>query len=214
MTQGVSEKHDWSKDRNWFGQRFPLPAPSYRPKAGRLRLRPLADLRHTVQEEKTMQDFRNLRVWHLSHAMTLDVYRETAFFPGSVRFGLIHQLQKSAVSIESNLAEGTCRDGDLEFRRFVFISMGSTSELECQLLIARDLAFLRKGVYERLQPRIVVIRQKLWSLSERLRKSAAAKRAAAEARSRKLGALPEQAPNPASSKPLQPQTSEPPSSKP
>ena len=116
-----------------------------------------------------MQDFKKLRVWQKSHELTLNIYKATRDFPDPERFGLTSQLRKAAVSIESNLAEGSSRRGDSEFRRFVFMSMGSSSEAECQLLIARDLGFLDRTVHERLKGDVQELRRMLCTLAQRLR---------------------------------------------
>ena len=88
-----------------------------------------------------MQDFRKLEVWQLAHRLTVNIYRLTKSFPSDERFGLTDQMRRAAVSIESNLAEGTGRGGDADFARFVQMAFGSACELECQLLLARDLEF-------------------------------------------------------------------------
>ena len=77
-----------------------------------------------------MQDFKNLQVWQKSHALVLDVYAKTANFPPSEMYGLVSQIRRAAVSIPSNIAEGSSRGGDKEFAQFVRIACGSTSELE------------------------------------------------------------------------------------
>ena len=115
-----------------------------------------------------MQDFKKLRVWQKSHDLTLKIYRETVGFPDTERFGLVKQLRKSVVSIESNLAEGSSRRGDLEFRRFLYMAMGSASEAECQLLISRDLGYMAPAVCQRLTSGIEEIRRMLWTLIERV----------------------------------------------
>ena len=88
-----------------------------------------------------MQDFKKLEVWQKSHALTLKVYQLTHPFPADEKFGLTNQLRRAVVSVELNLAEGSSRGSDPDFRRFVQMALGSASEVECQLLIARDLGF-------------------------------------------------------------------------
>jgi four helix bundle protein len=90
-----------------------------------------------------MQDFRKLKVWKQSHALTLNVYSLTRVFPKEELFGLTRQMRRSSSSIPTNLAEGCGRAGDIDFARFVQISMGSACELEYQLELSRDLGFLR-----------------------------------------------------------------------
>jgi four helix bundle protein len=89
-----------------------------------------------------MQDFRKLKVWGKVHAVTLHVYRCTAVFPRNEMFGLTSQMRRAAASMGANVAEGCGRDGDPELARFLQIAMGSASELEYHLLLARDLQLL------------------------------------------------------------------------
>ena len=116
-----------------------------------------------------MQDFRNLRVWEKAHILTLDVYRSSKVFPREERYGLISQMRRSSSSIGANIAEGCCRKGDHELRRFLQIAMGSASELEYQLLLARDLEFLRKPEYQRLENEVTEVKRMLAALIQKLR---------------------------------------------
>jgi four helix bundle protein len=115
-----------------------------------------------------MQDFKKLRVWQKSHELVLEIYKATRDFPDSERFGVSQQLRDAAVSISSNLAEGSSRRGDLEFRRFPYMAMGSASESECHLLLSRDFGYLERQCYERLRLRVVEVRRMLCRLSDRL----------------------------------------------
>lgn len=116
-----------------------------------------------------MQDFRKLEVWQLAHTLTLDVYRQTRGFPPEEMFSLTDQIRRAAVSIESNLAEGTGRGGDADFARFVQIAFGSACELECQLLLARDLDFIPPDGHRMLEDRVHQIKRMLASLLRKLR---------------------------------------------
>ena len=98
----------------------------------------------------------------------MDVYRITIDFPMRERFGLAHQLRTSALSVVSNIAEGSARGGDAEFRRFIYIALASACELECQLLIARDLSFLVPEIHGPLDAACEEVRKMLWSLICRL----------------------------------------------
>jgi len=115
-----------------------------------------------------MQDFKKLRVWQRSHDLVLAIYRSTNSFPESERFGIIQQLRKAVFSITANLAEGSSRRGDVEFRRFLFMSMGSASEVENALLISRDLGYMEKRSYEQLRTLVEEVRRMLCRLADRL----------------------------------------------
>jgi four helix bundle protein len=98
-----------------------------------------------------MKDFRKLKVWQKAHRLALKVYEITRTFPREELYGLTAQMRKSSSSVPMNIAEGCGRGSDLEFGRFLQIAMGSASELEYQLILARDLAYLKPEEYEDLE---------------------------------------------------------------
>ena len=115
-----------------------------------------------------MQDFKKLRVWEHAHRFALDLYRITQSFPGEERYGLTSQLRRAAVSIPSNLAEGSGRGSDADFKRFVHIALGSASEVEYQLLLARELGFLEEHDHAALAGALRSIRRMLIALVKSL----------------------------------------------
>ncbi len=116
-----------------------------------------------------MQNFRNLKVWERAHALTLDVYHSSKSFPREEMYGLTSQMRRASASIGANIAEGSCRRGDIDFARFLQIAAGSASELEYHLLLARDLKLLQTLEYERLSSQAVEVKRMLASLLQRLR---------------------------------------------
>jgi four helix bundle protein len=116
-----------------------------------------------------LQSFRNLKVWEKAHGLTLDVYKSSRTFPREEIYGLTSQMRRSSASIGANIAEGTCRKGDVEFGRFVQIAMGSASELEYHLLLAKDLDLLKLPDYERLAEEVMEVKRMLASLLLKLR---------------------------------------------
>ena len=111
-----------------------------------------------------MQSFRNLKVWEKAHAVTLDVYKTSNSFPKSELYGLTSQMRRASASMGANIAEGSCRKGDCEFGRFLQIAMGSASELEYHVLLARDLELLQSSEYERLTNGVTEVKRMLASL--------------------------------------------------
>lgn len=111
-----------------------------------------------------MRDFKTLDVWKKSHELTLDVYRETAGFPIDERYGLTSQIRRASVSIASNLAEGCGRGSQADYLRFVHMAAGSATEVECQLLISRDLGYLEQSISDELDNRIQQIKRMLSGL--------------------------------------------------
>jgi four helix bundle protein len=110
-----------------------------------------------------MKDFRSLKVWKKAHALTLAVYQKSSQFPSEERFGLTSQIRRCSVSIPSNIAEGCGRGGDAELRRFLQIAMGSSSELEYQFLLSRDLGYLAAPPYKDLSEQVVEVKRMLAS---------------------------------------------------
>jgi four helix bundle protein len=89
-----------------------------------------------------MRDYKNFLVWQKSHQLTLDVYKTTIPFPKDEIFGLISQMKRSSSSIPTNIAEGSGRNSEKDFCRFLYIAFGSANELEYQLLLSTDLKFI------------------------------------------------------------------------
>ena len=88
-----------------------------------------------------MRRFTDLKVWQRSHALVLQIYRLTADFPAEERFGLVAQLRRAVLSVPTNIAEGSKRQGGQEYARFLNIAEGSLAETEYLLLVSRGLAY-------------------------------------------------------------------------
>jgi four helix bundle protein len=129
----------------------------------------LSALSFAVGKGGDMQDFRNLKVWEKAHALTLAIYKSSKTFPRDEMYGLTSQMRRASVSIGANIAEGTCRRGDVDFARFLQIAAGSASELEYHLLLARDLELLGTSDYQRLSDETVNVKRMLASLMKKLR---------------------------------------------
>jgi len=84
---------------------------------------------------------KNMDVWKLSMDLVINVYEKTSKFPVEERFGLAQQMRRAAVSIPSNIAEGAARKSPNEFVQFLYIALGSLSELETQMIITERLNF-------------------------------------------------------------------------
>ena len=94
-----------------------------------------------------MRNYEELEVWQRAHALTVRIYRLTEAFPRSEMFGLTPQIRRAAGSIGANLAEGCGRWSEAELARYVQIAMGSASELQNHLYLAKDLDFLSPPEY-------------------------------------------------------------------
>ena len=85
---------------------------------------------------------KKLKVWQTARSLVKKVYEATNQFPDSERFGLVNQLRRAIVSVPSNIAEGSSRETSVEFIRFLVIARGSLSEVDTQLTLAEDLAYM------------------------------------------------------------------------
>lgn len=116
-----------------------------------------------------MKDFHELKAWQKAHQLALAVYQITATFPREELYGLTAQMRRSCSSIAANLAEGCGRNGDAELARFCSISLGSASELEYHLLLARDLKLLRLEDHQRLTGQTTEVKRMLTGLLQKLK---------------------------------------------
>lgn len=92
-----------------------------------------------------MHQFRELVIWKRSRLLCSKIYEVTSKFPADEKFGLTNQLRRASVSIPSNIAEGSSRNSNKDFSRFLEIAIGSAYEMETQLLIASDLNFISEN---------------------------------------------------------------------
>lgn len=111
-----------------------------------------------------MQDYRKLMVWQKAHELVLALYAASRAFPDDERYGLTSQIRRAAASIPMNIAEGSGRDTGPDFRRFVYVAMGSANEVEYQLLLARDLSYVQRPVYDRLHGDLNEVKRMLTGL--------------------------------------------------
>jgi len=116
-----------------------------------------------------VRDFKGLKVWEKAHHLPLAIYEVTRALPREELYGLTSQIRRACVSIPGNIAEGCGRNGDAELGRFLRIAMGSASELEYYLLLARDLGFLRLTDADRVAGETVEVKRMLASLIQKLK---------------------------------------------
>lgn len=104
-----------------------------------------------------IQSFTDLIVWKEAHKLALTVYKVTKEFPSDEKFSLVDQMRRSAISIPSNIAEGFSRQTKKEKIQFYFIAKGSLTELQNQLLLARDLGYLNSKAFTVAAEKTVVV---------------------------------------------------------
>ena len=98
-----------------------------------------------------MHNFEKLKIWQKAMDIAVKVYEISTLLPNDEKFNLIHQIKKCAVSIPSNIAEGSGRNSDKEFMHFLGIANGSTFELITQLILAKRLKLVNEDI---IQPAI------------------------------------------------------------
>jgi len=86
--------------------------------------------------------FEDLQVWQKSRKLVVLIYQLTALLPKEEQFGLTAQIRRAAVSVSSNIAEGSARGSDKDFARFLLMAIGSAAEVKCQLILAKDLNYI------------------------------------------------------------------------
>lgn len=114
-----------------------------------------------------IQSHKDLKVWQESMDFVVMIYDVTEQFPSKEAFGLTSQLRRASVSIPSNIAEGAGRKGGKEFTRFLYIALGSLSEVETQIEISQRLDYIKN--IEEINKRIYFIRNMLSNLIKSLK---------------------------------------------
>lgn len=98
----------------------------------------------------TIKSFTDLLVWQESHKLVLLIYKTTKDFPKDEIFGLTNQIRRAAVSITSNISEGFNRISPKEKLQFYFIALGSLGEVQSQLLIAKDVGYIKMELFDKM----------------------------------------------------------------
>jgi four helix bundle protein len=119
-----------------------------------------------------MGNYRKLEVWKRAQRFASEVYRCTRSFPDCEQFGLTAQLRRSATAIASNIAEGSGRGTDKDQVRFLTNARGSVCEIECQLLLSRDVGYLESDTWKTLDSDCREIGRMLNGLIRTLRQNA------------------------------------------
>lgn len=104
-----------------------------------------------------IKSFTDLVAWQRGHEPVLVIYKLTKNFPKEESYSLSDQMRRCAVSINSNIAEGFSRQGEKEKRQFYFTSKGSLTELQNQLLVARDVGYLDKDEFKKVASKTVEV---------------------------------------------------------
>jgi len=98
--------------------------------------------------DRKINNHKDLDVWNKGVSLVTDIYKLTKNYPKDEVYGLANQMRRAAVSIPSNIAEGASRNSDKEFIQFLYIALGSASELETQIIISRNLSYIEDAESE------------------------------------------------------------------
>lgn len=117
-----------------------------------------------------IKTFKDLKVWQKAYSLVLEVYKASKNFPSEERFGLTSQIRRAAVAIPSNIAEGYARRYLKQYIQFLYIAYGSGAEIETQLMLAKDLGYLKEEKFKELIERYYEIERMLMGLIKALEK--------------------------------------------
>ncbi|OSY88051.1 30S ribosomal protein S23 [Tenacibaculum holothuriorum] len=118
-----------------------------------------------------MHNFKKLKIWTESMKLVSDSYKLTKTFPEFEKFGLVSQMNRCAVSIPSNIAEGSSKSTDKHFSKYLEDSLGSAFEWETQLIIAFNENYLSEKSFNELEQKIKSIQKMISSFQYGLNKS-------------------------------------------
>lgn len=112
-------------------------------------------------------NYKELKIWTLGKQIAIDVYFLTKNFPSDEKFGLMAQLRRAAISIPSNIAEGSGRNNDSEFNHFLGIATGSAYELETQLIIAQEVSLIENEKAENTLEKVNELKKMLYGFKQK-----------------------------------------------
>lgn len=104
-----------------------------------------------------IRSFTDLNAWKEGHQLVLLIYKLTKSFPPEEKFGLSDQLRRCAVSITSNIAEGFSRKSKKEKAQFFYMALGSITELQNQILVARDVAYISNDAFRNAADKTIAV---------------------------------------------------------
>ncbi len=110
-----------------------------------------------MENDNKIKSFTDLNAWREGHKLVLMIYKITKDFPKEELFGLANQMRRAAVSITSNIAEGFSRQSYKEKAQFYSTSQGSVTEIQNQLLIARDVKYINDNKFKEIADQTVVV---------------------------------------------------------
>lgn len=104
-----------------------------------------------------IKSFTDLSAWAEGHKLVLAIYKVTKRFPQDEKYGLVSQLRRAVISVTSNIAEGFSRNSSREKTQFYYTGLGSITEVQNQLLVARDLGYISQNEFDQIAKKTVVV---------------------------------------------------------
>jgi four helix bundle protein len=115
-----------------------------------------------------LKNYKDLKVWQKAYELCITIYKLTKHFPKEEAYGLTSQIRRSAVSVPSNIAEGYGRKTTQEYLQSLYIAYGSHCELETQVLLSKDLGYIKSDDFQKLQQDIGDVERMLKALIKSL----------------------------------------------
>lgn len=112
---------------------------------------------YVLSMDAKIKSFTDLNAWKKGHELVLEIYRLTLKFPKNEQFGLVDQIRRAIVSVTSNIAEGFSRRSNKEKAQFFYMALGSLTEVQNQLLIARDLKYISNDEFQNAAAITVIV---------------------------------------------------------
>ena len=117
-----------------------------------------------------IQKFTDLKTWEEAHKLVLLIYKITDKFPDKERYALTSQMRRAAVSVSSNIAEGFGRRGKKEKIQFYSIGQGSLTELQNQLIVAKDVGYLKESEFRGIELHAILVHKLMTGLIKSINK--------------------------------------------
>ncbi len=115
-----------------------------------------------------MTTHKDLLVWQKSMALAVAIHKATQYFPSHELYGITSQMRRAAISIPSNIAEGHGRQSSKELVRFLYVALGSTAELETQIILAYHFNYLSENQMTELSSKVAEIAKMMTALIKRV----------------------------------------------
>ena len=115
----------------------------------------------------SVKTFRDLKIWQQGIAIVKDIYQLSRRFPKEEMYGLTSQMRRAAISIPSNVAEGFKRNSEKEYRKFLFVALGSAAELETQVIISNELNYIGNSELARVCTKLDSLSKMIYRLISR-----------------------------------------------